>query len=66
MRSVGYREIVRYLRREMTLEEAGAAISSATWKYARRQRTWLRRERDVIRLDIGHPDEALEMISERT
>ena len=66
MRSVGYREIVRYLRREMTLEEASAAISSATWKYARRQRTWLRRERDVIRLDIGHPDEALEMISERT
>lgn len=66
MRSVGYREIVRFLRREMTIEEAETAIFSATWKYARRQRTWLRRERDVIRLDIAHPDEALEMISERT
>ncbi|MEC8052110.1 MAG: tRNA (adenosine(37)-N6)-dimethylallyltransferase MiaA [Myxococcota bacterium] len=66
MRSVGYREIVRYLRREMTLDEATAAIISATWKYARRQRTWLRREREVIRLDIAHPDEALEMISVQT
>ena len=44
MRSVGYREIVRYLRREMTLDEATAAIIGATWKYARRQRTWLRRK----------------------
>ena len=26
MRSVGYREIVRFLRREMTIEEATAAI----------------------------------------
>ena len=66
MRSVGYREVTRYLRREMTLEETSAAISSATWKYARRQRTWLRRERDVIRLDIADPDEALEMITART
>ena len=66
MRSVGYREVLRHLRGEMSLEEATAAIAGATWKYARRQRTWLRRERDVIRLDIEHPDEAVEMISTRT
>lgn len=48
----GYREVGRYLRGEITLEEALVQTVRATQQYLRRQETWFRREPDVTWLDI--------------
>lgn len=56
--AVGYREIVRHLEGEWTLDEALDRIRSATRRYARRQLTWFRNQMPadgVIRLDSTEP-----------
>jgi tRNA dimethylallyltransferase len=45
--AIGYREMVRHIAGELTLEEAIATIVRFTRRYAKRQMTWFRRERDV-------------------
>jgi tRNA dimethylallyltransferase len=42
--SLGYREIIQFLRGEMSLQECKDHIFRKTWKYARRQRTWFRNQ----------------------
>jgi tRNA dimethylallyltransferase len=44
---IGYRELRSYLREELTLEQARAAIQQGTRQYAKRQLTWFRREANV-------------------
>jgi tRNA dimethylallyltransferase len=44
---IGYRELRRVLRGEISLEDARAAIHQATRRYAKRQITWFRREKGV-------------------
>ena len=48
IQGLGYKEIVRYLKGELTLEEACAFLKQSTRHFAKRQLTWFRRERDVI------------------
>lgn len=45
--AVGYREVLQHLDGELPLAELAPAIVRATRNYARRQRTWFRKERDV-------------------
>ncbi len=52
MRSVGYREIVAHLQGDASYVDVAAKITASTWQYARRQRTWWRRERDVHKCDM--------------
>jgi len=44
---IGYRELRKVLRGEISLEDARAAIHQATRRYAKRQITWFRREKGV-------------------
>jgi tRNA dimethylallyltransferase len=44
---IGYPELARHLRGELSLEKAIPAIQQATRQYAKRQLTWFRKERDV-------------------
>jgi tRNA dimethylallyltransferase len=53
---IGYRELRKVLRGEISLEEARAAIQQATRRYAKRQMTWFRREKGVLWL-AGFGDE---------
>ncbi|MET0339576.1 MAG: tRNA (adenosine(37)-N6)-dimethylallyltransferase MiaA [Polyangiales bacterium] len=53
--AVGYREVVAHLTDGVSLDETTAKVARATRVYARRQRTWLRRE-PGDRWD-AHPDE---------
>jgi tRNA dimethylallyltransferase len=47
--AIGYRQLREHLAGELDLAEAVAAIKRATVAYARRQRTWFRKEqRDVV------------------
>jgi tRNA dimethylallyltransferase len=47
MQSVGYRQACAVVRGETAEGELAAQIRRSTWAYARRQRTWLRREQAV-------------------
>ncbi|MGD8898330.1 MAG: tRNA (adenosine(37)-N6)-dimethylallyltransferase MiaA [Acidobacteriota bacterium] len=47
LQAIGYREAVAVIRGEMTLEEAGRAIVTATMRFAKRQMTWFRHQADV-------------------
>lgn len=51
MQGLGYKEIIRYLQGEITLEEAVYILKRDTRHFAKRQLTWFRRERDVIWID---------------
>ncbi len=65
MSSIGYKEICEYLKEELSLEEAILLIKQNSRHYAKRQLTWLRRERDVIfinRQDYESDDEILKYI----
>jgi len=48
MQGLGYKEIIDYLEGTCTLEEAIYTIKRDTRRYAKRQLTWFRREKDVI------------------
>jgi tRNA dimethylallyltransferase len=54
MRAVGYRQIWLHLDGEYALETAVERAVIATGQLAKRQTTWLRRERDLRRLDPSH------------
>jgi len=57
MSGTGYRETVRYLRGDTTLEEAMDEIRRNTRRYARRQLTWLRNQlpESATRIDATLP-----------
>jgi len=47
MSSIGYQEIIQYIRGNCTLEEAVEEIKKNTRNYAKRQLTWFRHYKDV-------------------
>ena len=47
MQGIGYKEIVLYLEGNITLEEAVKMIKQETRRFAKRQLTWFRREKEV-------------------
>lgn len=53
---IGYREMLAVVRGEMQLEQARTVIQQATRRYAKRQLTWFRKEREVHWLE-GFGDE---------
>lgn len=50
LQAIGYKEVIAHLRGEYDLGTAMEAVRSATARYARRQLTWFRRERDARQL----------------
>lgn len=55
-RAIGYQTLWRYLDEEVELEEATATAIAESIRYAKRQRTWLRSEPNLIQLNV---DDAL-------
>lgn len=51
--STGYRELIRYLRGEIPLDEAIRLVKYSTHAYIRRQYAWLRRDPRLIWLEQG-------------
>ena len=60
--AIGYKEIVAYLDGETTLDESVELIKRSSRRYAKRQMTWLRSERDVhwISCDTGITQQVFE------
>ena len=46
-KSIGYKQMIQYLRGEITRAEAVKEIKAVTRQYARRQLTWFRRDRNI-------------------
>ncbi|MCL2051733.1 MAG: tRNA (adenosine(37)-N6)-dimethylallyltransferase MiaA [Lachnospiraceae bacterium] len=53
MQGLGYKEIFAYLDGKISFEEATTLLKRDTRRFAKRQLTWFRRERDVVWLDKG-------------
>jgi tRNA dimethylallyltransferase len=62
MEAIGYRQAVRYLRNECTLEQAISSLQRDTRRYAKRQLTWFRRDAEYTWLDPGNFDAFVERI----
>lgn len=65
MQGLGYKEILRYLEGELTLEEAIYLIKRDTRHFAKRQLTWFRREKDVIWMEKGNFDQCGQNVLEQ-
>lgn len=48
MKGLGYKEILSYLEGEMSLEEAVYVLKRDTRHFAKRQLTWMRREKEAV------------------
>lgn len=51
LQTLGYREVVRFLKAEITSEQMLSDIQKFTRQYAKRQLTWFRNEADIIWVD---------------
>ncbi len=65
MQAIGYKEIVSALKGECTMEEAIDTVKRESRRYAKRQLSWLRRDKSFVWIEWGdEPDfnEALDVI----
>jgi tRNA dimethylallyltransferase len=60
LKAIGYRQIVAGLRQGTAHEEMVLEVKRATRRYAKRQRTWFRKERGVTWLLADEPADVLE------
>ncbi len=59
--AIGYREALAWMAGQITRDSAVARVKQRTWRYARTQMTWLRKEPDLVWIDGGaQPAEVLE------
>lgn len=64
--AIGYREAVWYFKGLCTYEEMALLLKRNTRRYAKRQLTWLRRNKEVNWLDFGSaPKEAKELLTKK-
>ena len=62
--AIGYKEIVDYLEGRCTLTEAVEQIKLSSRRYAKRQLTWFRHERDAIHLMVDREDGGIKSADE--
>jgi tRNA dimethylallyltransferase len=65
MKTVGYREMFRYLDGELAREEAVDLIKRNTRKFARKQITWFRKENRYQWIESDHSAKVIEWVEEQ-
>jgi tRNA dimethylallyltransferase len=65
LNTVGYKEVFRYLDGELSLEEATALIKRNSRRYARRQLTWFRKDRDTRWFSPGETEKIIDYIEQQ-
>ncbi|MFI3259963.1 MAG: tRNA (adenosine(37)-N6)-dimethylallyltransferase MiaA [Rikenellaceae bacterium] len=65
LQTVGYREIFDYLDGECSFEEAVELIKRNSRRYAKRQMTWFRRDKDVKWFPTFDPDSVIEYVESK-
>ena len=61
MKAIGYRELIRYLQGEWSLDEAINKIKQFSRNYAKRQLTWFRRDDRINWIDVGDFEDKIEI-----
>ena len=56
LNTLGYAEIKQYLAKDLDLEEAIALIVTHTRQFAKRQRTWFKKNKQIVWFDPNSPD----------
>ncbi|MEE8732997.1 MAG: tRNA (adenosine(37)-N6)-dimethylallyltransferase MiaA [Eggerthellaceae bacterium] len=56
--AIGYKEVVAALDGECTMDEAATRIKTATRHYAKRQRTWFRKDKRIVWINADDADSA--------
>jgi tRNA dimethylallyltransferase len=51
MHSIGYNEFEGYFEKEKTLEQVKDEIVLHTLQYSKRQKTWFKRNRNIVKVD---------------
>jgi len=64
LKAIGVRDIQAHLRGEMTLDECEERIFFATCQYAKRQRTWFKKESWLKQIDISGESDIDELVSD--
>lgn len=54
--AIGYKEVVSYLDGDISLDEAKELIKIATHQYAKRQRTWFKKDSRIAWIDADSGD----------
>ena len=62
IQGLGYKEIIEYLDEKVTLEEAIEKIKQETRRYAKRQMTWFKRDKNIIWLNANRKEEVVSAI----
>jgi tRNA dimethylallyltransferase len=62
MQALGYKEVLSYLRGEITLDEAIYIIKRDTRHYAKRQITWFKRIENMRWIDLDEEGDTDEII----
>ncbi len=57
--AIGYREIIAHLDGTLSLDDTVAAIKMNTWRYAKRQMTWFKKDKQTHWIDTLESAEAL-------
>ena len=72
MQGLGYKELVPYVKGQISLEEASDLLKKNTRHFAKRQITWFKREKDTIWIDLeayASPEDAatymIQMLKEK-
>ena len=68
MQGLGYRQILRHLNGEISLEEAVYDIKKETRHFAKRQLTWFKREKDAVWIDrtkFATDEEIIDLMEEK-
>lgn len=52
LQAIGYKEIISFLKGDLTFEEAIRLIKKRTKSYAKRQFTWFRKDKDIEWIDV--------------
>ena len=63
LNTVGYKEIISYLKSEYSLERAIELIKRNTRHYAKRQMTWFRKDESINWLDINSNEDLFKQVS---
>ena len=61
MQAIGYKEFIDALRGRISMEQAVSDLKQATRRYAKRQKTWFRRNRDIHWI-LRHPGQTSQEI----
>lgn len=71
IKAIGYEDILKYLKGEIDIDKCKKEIIKKTKEYARKQIIWLRKEKDIIFIDVSNKDyesivnEILEIITKK-